>query len=408
MATNLPNVGKLRKNSSIDDDFGPDPTRLVPRLKQIHKLCSVYGEEDVGALYQSPGRVWPRNSGAVDRPKPQRSNDVTNQRATPEMHNDTPITDDDEESSSSIGERLRALRKTANVVKLGWGGKYYHGTAQENVAPILQEGLRPSKGGGVSFISPSPTVARFFGASKEIDPTTLDPSRPVQMVGSLVKRLARNFVHQDPLLITPNGIPLGVDPMLPRLAKTTSHHIPPSLIQKVEPSLVTRALRTLVKRASQSKNSEGFELQGHTEVQGLPIAIENRKGSVRKGTDADGNEWRTEMKFPYGYIKGSKGADGEGVDVYVGPNKSALTAYVVHQRDKDTGKYDEDKVMLGFDSKKDAKEAFLDHYDDPSFLGPISEVPVERLKELVASKKKLVKISHPLLASLLQEVRTLL
>lgn len=268
MATTLPNVGKLKKNSSADDDgFGPDPTRLVPRLRQIHKLGYAGGEEDLDATYQSPGRVWPRNSGVSGHLKALRSNDVTNQRATPEMHGDTPISDEgDGESSSSVAHRLKALRKTA----------------------------------------------------------------------------------------------------------------------------------------------QEFALQGHTEVQGIPIAIENRKGSVRKGTDADGNEWKTKMKFPYGYIKGSKGADGEEVDVYVGPSKDAPVAYVVHQRDKDTGKYDEDKVMLGFNSKKDAKEAFLDHYDDPGFLGPIAEVPVERLKELTESKKKLVKISHPLLASFLQEVRTLL
>jgi len=137
----------------------------------------------------------------------------------------------------------------------------------------------------------------------------------------------------------------------------------------------------------------GYKLQGHTDVQGLRIAIENRKGSVRKGTDSDGNEWRTKMKHPYGYIKGTRGADGEPVDAYVGPDKDAPKAYVVHQH-KDDGKgYDEDKVMLGFKSKADAKRAYLEHYDDPKFLGPISIVSVERLKELVQAKKKLVKIS---------------
>ena len=138
---------------------------------------------------------------------------------------------------------------------------------------------------------------------------------------------------------------------------------------------------------------KAYELQGHKDFQGLPIAIENRKGSVRKGKDSDGNEWRTKMKLPYGYIKGTKGADGEEVDTYVGPDKEAPDAYVVHQRDKETGKYDEDKVMLGFRSKSDAKKAFLAHYDSPQFLGPISRVSMDRLRELVRVKRKLVKIS---------------
>jgi len=148
----------------------------------------------------------------------------------------------------------------------------------------------------------------------------------------------------------------------------------------------------------------GYTLQGHDDVQGLRVAIENRKGSVRKGTDSDGNEWRTKMKYPYGYLVGTKGADGEPVDCYVGPDKEAPAAFVVHQH-KDTGKgYDEDKVMLGFPSKKAAKEAYLMHYDDPKFLGPMAKVSMDRLRELVASKKRLVKISHVQGQALMEEL----
>lgn len=129
-----------------------------------------------------------------------------------------------------------------------------------------------------------------------------------------------------------------------------------------------------------------FKLQGHLEHQGLGIAVENRKGSVRKGVDKDGKPWRTEMKMPYGYIKGTKGADGEEVDAYVGPKKDATHAFVVHQR-KDNGKgYDEDKVMLGQPSLAAAKKAYLAHYNDPKFLGPVSTVPMEHLKELLRAR----------------------
>lgn len=137
----------------------------------------------------------------------------------------------------------------------------------------------------------------------------------------------------------------------------------------------------------------GFKLQGHLSVQGLPIAVENHKGSVRKGVDKDGKSWRTEMKHPYGYIQGTKGADGEEVDAYVGPNKKAPTAFVVHQRKEDGKGFDEDKVMLGFGTQAAAEKAFLVHYDSPKFLGPVSAVPMERLKELVEAKGPLKKIS---------------
>ena len=61
--------------------------------------------------------------------------------------------------------------------------------------------------------------------------------------------------------------------------------------------------------------------------------------------------------------------------------------------------------MLGFPSKAEAKKTFLQHYDDPKFLGPISKVSTERLKELVATKKKLVKISQVSYRALLDEIR---
>lgn len=138
------------------------------------------------------------------------------------------------------------------------------------------------------------------------------------------------------------------------------------------------------------KAEEKFKLHGHTTFQGLRIAIENRKGSVRSGVDRDGKPWRTEMKHPYGYIKGTKGADGEEIDVYVGPDKKAPEAHVVHQRKSDGKGYDEDKVMLGFPSLEAARKAYLAHYNSPKFLGPISSMPIEVLKKIMHKGEKLV------------------
>lgn len=142
-------------------------------------------------------------------------------------------------------------------------------------------------------------------------------------------------------------------------------------------------------------SKRAYRLQGHTDVQGLRVAIENRRGSVRKGKDGDGKEWRTKMLAPYGYFVGTKTkADGEPLDVYVGPHKDEVDhVFVVHQKDKDTGEYDEDKVIAGVRSKKEARELFLKHYNSRKFLGPISRVSVERLRELIASKKALAKVT---------------
>jgi Inorganic Pyrophosphatase len=81
--------------------------------------------------------------------------------------------------------------------------------------------------------------------------------------------------------------------------------------------------------------------------------------------------------YPYGYINRTEAVDGDQVDVYLGPDESADTVYVVHQRKYgDWAHYDEDKCMLNFPSESAAKAAYLKHYDDPRFLGPITALPV--------------------------------
>jgi hypothetical protein len=136
------------------------------------------------------------------------------------------------------------------------------------------------------------------------------------------------------------------------------------------------------------------KLQGHIDFQGLDIAVENRKGSVRSGKTPDGHEWHTKMLVPYGYVVApAKGRDGESIDCYVGPDKDAPIAYVVHQHKPDGTGHDEDKLILGTDSEQQAKKLYLQHYDDPRFLGPIDAVPVDRLKEMVAEPKKIDKIA---------------
>lgn len=138
-----------------------------------------------------------------------------------------------------------------------------------------------------------------------------------------------------------------------------------------------------------------FSLQGHTEHQGLPIAIENRAGSVRKGVDPDGKPWSTTFKHPYGYIKGTKGKDGEEIDVYVGPHEDAPKAHVIHQRKLDGSGHDEDKVMLGFKSRAEARKAYLDHYNKvgPKLLGPISTMTVDELKRKLEEKREHTKLA---------------
>lgn len=94
---------------------------------------------------------------------------------------------------------------------------------------------------------------------------------------------------------------------------------------------------------------------------GLTLSIENAAGSVRTGRDGS---WKMKYKYPYGYIRKTLGADGDHIDCYVGPKEDASNVYVVHQNDHNTGAYDEDKCMLGFDSEESAKKAYIDHHSE--------------------------------------------
>lgn len=115
--------------------------------------------------------------------------------------------------------------------------------------------------------------------------------------------------------------------------------------------------------------------KGRVNIAGLNIAIENPKGSTRSGEDADGNRWETSMAHHYGDIKGHKGADGEDIDVFIGDNPQSDRVFVVDQIDPKTGKFDEHKVMVGFDSLEQAEAGYRASYEDGwQGLGQTSEM----------------------------------
>jgi hypothetical protein len=151
-----------------------------------------------------------------------------------------------------------------------------------------------------------------------------------------------------------------------------------------------------------SVNKSKNKLQGSLDFQGLKISIENRKGSIREGMDSNGHKWKVKMNYPYGYIKLTEGTDGDHVDVYIGDNKMSDRVYIIHQNNPDTGNYDEDKIMLGFDTAEEARAGYLSQYDRPGFFGSMEITTMEKFKELLKNKKgkKLSLINKSLLDSL--------
>lgn len=115
--------------------------------------------------------------------------------------------------------------------------------------------------------------------------------------------------------------------------------------------------------------------------QGIPVKIDRPKGFVMRGTDQEGNAWEREYKVDYGFIPRTKGGDGDGVDVFMGPNPNAPSAYWATQI-KNDGTFDEYKIFLGFDSVDDARQCYVDHIPE-RFLNDMHETSVERMKALL-------------------------
>lgn len=138
---------------------------------------------------------------------------------------------------------------------------------------------------------------------------------------------------------------------------------------------------------TEEEKQSGDYPKGVVEVQGMSIAIENPKGSTRSGVDADGNEWSTEMQDTYGYFEGTAGADTDDIDVFVGEHPLSDKVFIVDQV-KEGGSFDEHKVMFGYESSEDAREAYLRNYEDGwQGLGSITQVGVEDFRRWVEADK---------------------
>jgi hypothetical protein len=137
------------------------------------------------------------------------------------------------------------------------------------------------------------------------------------------------------------------------------------------------------------QKTAGNYKKGHAVVGAMEIAIENPQGSMR--TRAGGGRWPIALQHHYGYIKGTKGKDGDPIDVFVKPGTPSelpLSApvFVVDQNGHD-GKFDEHKAMIGFKSKNEAKAAYLSNYSlgHERNVGAITEMPLKAFKEWATS-----------------------
>lgn len=143
---------------------------------------------------------------------------------------------------------------------------------------------------------------------------------------------------------------------------------------------------------------------GHVKLAGLPVTIQVGRGQERTGK-ANGKAWSVKMPAHYGHIRGTEGADGDPIDVYIGPNPTSSKVFVVEQLDPESGQFDEHKVMLGFNDKESAQAAYQAAFSDgrgSDRMGNVLSMSMENFKKglkanayIKAKKKESVAASEP-------------
>lgn len=164
------------------------------------------------------------------------------------------------------------------------------------------------------------------------------------------------------------------------------------------------SLQSEVTRAEQQTNAEPTEGQkeagnykkGRVKIGPFDVVIEQPLGSVRSGVDANGKAWETTMQNTYGYFGGTKGVDGDAIDVFLGNDLDewdGTTVFVVDQYNPD-GSFDEHKVMLGFNSQEEAEGAYFANYESDwakTHRTEVTAVPLADFNEWVNSSKRKTK-----------------
>lgn len=137
------------------------------------------------------------------------------------------------------------------------------------------------------------------------------------------------------------------------------------LLFEISTSDIEAEMKNVNLNPTDPQKDAGNYKMGHISIKGMGISIENPRGSVRKFKRDDGTEGEVVMKNHYGYFRNTSGngKDGDAVDVFLGPDPEGFERVYVIDQNNTHGEFDESKVMIGFHSKKEAKEAYLSNYD---------------------------------------------
>ena len=155
---------------------------------------------------------------------------------------------------------------------------------------------------------------------------------------------------------------------------------------------IKQARKEVEKNPSEAQKEAGNYKKGHISLDGFEITLENPKGGTRSGVDKNGKKWSITMNNDYGYIRGTEAVDGDHIDVFLSDNPTEGRVFVVDQSNED-GTFDESKVMYGFNSLDEARDAYLSNYEKgwEKRIMAITEVSKDEFKKWIDSSYRKIK-----------------
>lgn len=184
-----------------------------------------------------------------------------------------------------------------------------------------------------------------------------------------------------------------------RARNSEARQIDDNVADRLRGELAARKIKERIQAAEQQTNHDATPAQkeagnyakGKFTWNGLTVSVETAKGEDRTDKETNGDKWRVTMPATYGYILGTKGADKDHVDLFMGDNPESESVFVVNQNQVDSQKFDEHKVMAGFASAKDAQAAYMASFEDGfgdrvfgSITGPYS---IKEFREMLDAGK---------------------
>ena len=279
--------------------------------------------------------------------------------------------------------RSRTGRRAVTILLNSESGEYYgiKTSGYERIEGLNKKPLLWEKGANeTSATGAAPANVTTEQAQQDSEPTGSASNHSNDSIGKVTQSSQTKETKEDKFSPTPRKDGESITDYAERVAE---EHQAQRTRKEEEAKVDTNP--------TEAQKEAGNYRKGHIKVDGLDITIEQPKGSIRRGTDANGKQWESEMHNTYGYIRGTESVDGDHIDIFLSDNPTEGNVFVVDQINKD-GSFDEHKVMYGFPDMESAKRAYLSNYEEGwQGLGSITEVKKEDFKKWIDSSKRKTK-----------------